>query len=86
MYNIGVALFIASILTGRYSDFQRAKAFRANLGGKVAPEQRIPVQIYGFIISAAGKVMYGWFSAKRVHPAAGLVAAALGMLLVIYYE
>ncbi|KAL2808254.1 major facilitator superfamily domain-containing protein [Aspergillus granulosus] len=76
----GIALFIASIITGRFSDARRAKLKAANPNKKIAPETRLPIQILGFIISAAGKTMYGWFTRYELHPAAGLTASALAAI------
>ncbi|KAL4981603.1 major facilitator superfamily domain-containing protein [Aspergillus falconensis] len=73
----GIALFIASLLTGRFSDWHRARLVKANPDAKVKPETRLPIQIVGFVISAAGKVMYGWFTQHKLHPVAGLFASAL---------
>lgn len=76
---LGVALFLASLATGRFSDWHRARLAARNPDKKIKPETRLPIQIVGFIISAAGKVMYGWFTRYKLHPAAGLTASALGM-------
>ncbi|KAL4902282.1 hypothetical protein BDW74DRAFT_186862 [Aspergillus multicolor] len=74
----GIALFIASLLTGRFSDWHRAKLkSRASPDAKIKPETRLPIQIVGFVISAAGKVLFGWFTQYSLHPVAGLFAAAL---------
>ncbi|KAL3430168.1 major facilitator superfamily domain-containing protein [Aspergillus tetrazonus] len=73
----GIALFIASLLTGRFSDWHRARLVKATPDIKIKPETRLPIQIVGFVISAAGKVMFGWFTQDKLHPVAGLVASAL---------
>ncbi|EEP75702.1 conserved hypothetical protein [Uncinocarpus reesii 1704] len=77
----GISLLIASVLTGRLSDYRRAKALKAAQqaagSGSVLPEQRISLQIFGFIISGAGKVLYGWFTAHEIHPSAGLVGSGI---------
>lgn len=73
----GIAMFIASILVGRLSDYMRKKAIANSSDGKVAPERRIAIQIPGFLIAAAGKIMFGWFAHNHVHPAAGLFSSAL---------
>lgn len=73
----GISLFIASVVVGRLSDFLRKKAVANSPDGKVAPERRISIQIVGFVVGAAGKLMYGWFTEKYVHPAAGLFGAAM---------
>lgn len=74
----GISLFVASIAIGRLSDFMRAKAVKNNPEGKIAPERRLPIQIVGFLVAAAGKLMYGWFTQYHVHPVSGLFGAALG--------
>ncbi|KMP00391.1 hypothetical protein CIRG_00533 [Coccidioides immitis RMSCC 2394] len=83
----GISLLIASVCTGRFSDYRRAKLLAAarQSGKTVVPEQRISLQIYGFIITAAGKVMYGWFTRHHIHASAGLVGsgiAAVGTAIV----
>lgn len=79
IFNTGVALFLASLATGRFSDWHRARLTAKSPDKKIKPETRLPIQIVGFIISAAGKVMYGWFTRYKLHPVAGLSASALGM-------
>ncbi|KAL2859116.1 major facilitator superfamily domain-containing protein [Aspergillus lucknowensis] len=76
----GVALFLSSIATGRFSDSQRAKRVAQNPDRKIQPESRLPIQIVGFVISAAGKTMYGWFTRYHLHPSAGLAASALAAI------
>ncbi|KAF2477701.1 MFS general substrate transporter [Lindgomyces ingoldianus] len=76
----GISLFVASILIGRLSDLMRAKAVKNSPDGKVAPERRIPIQIFGFIIAATGKLMYGWFTRYHIHPVSGLSGAALASI------
>jgi hypothetical protein len=75
----GVSLTLASFAVGRAGDiiYQRYKA-RHN-GQNPPPERRLDLQMYAFAITAAGKIMFGWFVLKQFHPAAGLVASALGM-------
>ncbi|KAL4886020.1 major facilitator superfamily domain-containing protein [Aspergillus karnatakaensis] len=73
----GIALFIASLVTGRFSDWHRKRLVAQNPGEKIKPETRLPIQIVGFVISAAGKLMFGWFTQHGLHPAAGLFASAL---------
>ncbi|RDW61778.1 uncharacterized protein DSM5745_10450 [Aspergillus mulundensis] len=73
----GIALFIASLLTGRFSDWHRAKLRAQTPNAKIKPETRLPIQIVGFVVSAAGKVLFGWFTQLELHPVSGLFAAAL---------
>jgi MFS family permease len=76
----GIAMFLASIVVGRLSDYMRKKAIAKSSNGKVAPERRIAIQIFGFIIAAAGKIMFGWFAHSRFHPAAVLFCTALAAI------
>ncbi|KAL3475932.1 major facilitator superfamily domain-containing protein [Aspergillus californicus] len=76
----GVALFLASIATGKFSDYRRARLAAKHPAEPIHPESRLPVQILGFIVSAAGKCMFGWFIRYRLHPTTGLVASALAAI------
>jgi MFS family permease len=76
----GIAMFLASIVVGRLSDYMRKKAIANSPDGKVAPERRIAIQIPGFLFAAAGKIMFGWFTLNHVHPAAGLFGSALAAI------
>jgi MFS family permease len=73
----GISMFFSSIFVGRLSDYMRKKAIANSPDGKVAPERRIAMQIPGFLMAAAGKIMFGWFTQNRVHPAAGLFGSGL---------
>ncbi|KAF1942549.1 MFS general substrate transporter [Clathrospora elynae] len=73
----GIAMFITSIFVGRFSDYMRKKAIANSSDGKIAPERRIAMQIPAFVVAGAGKIMFGWFTQNRVHPAAGLFSAAV---------
>ncbi|EMD66481.1 hypothetical protein COCSADRAFT_112905 [Bipolaris sorokiniana ND90Pr] len=73
----GIAMFLASIVVGRLSDYMRKKAIANSPDGKVAPERRIAIQIPGFLCAAAGKLMFGWFTLNHLHPALGLCGSAL---------
>ncbi|KAL6707579.1 Dityrosine transporter 1 [Coniothyrium glycines] len=76
----GIAMFIASIVVGRLSDYMRRTAIANSPDGKIAPERRIAIQIPGFVVAAAGKLMFGWFTNNRIHPAAGLLGSALASI------
>lgn len=76
---LGVAIVSGSMLAGRFSDWRRARAAKKVPDGKVAPERRLVDQVWGAVVCVAGTVMYGWCVEKGVHPAAVLVATALGM-------
>ncbi|KAF2687665.1 MFS general substrate transporter [Lentithecium fluviatile CBS 122367] len=73
----GISLFVASIGVGRLSDFLRRRQIANSPDGDVAPERRITIQIGGFVIGAAGKLMFGWFIEKHSHPAGVLVGSGL---------
>jgi hypothetical protein len=79
--NSGVALTVSSFAVGRAGDviYRRYKA--KHNGENPPPERRLDLQMYAFAITAVGKVMFGWFVLKKLHPAAGLVASALGKCL-----
>lgn len=81
----GIAMFIASIAVGRLSDWMRQKAKASSKDGKVHPERRVALQIPGFFLAAAGKMMFGWF-AKTQAPAwmalVGPALAAIGVSIV----
>lgn len=76
---LGLAIVSGSMLAGRFSDWRRARAVKAAPDAKVAPERRLVDQIWGAVVCVGGTVMYGWCVEKYVHPAAVLVATALGM-------
>jgi MFS family permease len=61
----GIAMFIASIIVGRLSDWMRQKAKANSKDGKIHPERRMAIQVPGFAIAAAGKVMFGWFAQNK---------------------
>lgn len=73
----GIAMFITAIPVGWLSDYMRKKALANSPDGKVAPERRVLIQIPGLLIAAAGKIMFGWFTHKHVHPVAGLFGSFL---------
>jgi len=73
----GIAMFVTAIPVGWLSDHMRKKALANSADGKVAPERRVSIQIPGLFIAAAGKIMFGWFTQKHVHPAAGLFGSFL---------
>ncbi|EAT77918.1 hypothetical protein SNOG_14726 [Parastagonospora nodorum SN15] len=73
----GVALTVTSFAVGRLGDvvYRRYK-IKHNVDSP-PPERRLDVQVYGYAVSAAGKMMFGWFVLKHFHPAAGLMASAI---------
>jgi hypothetical protein len=78
LISTGVALTVASFAVGRAGDviYRRYKA--KHNGENPPPERRLDLQMYAFAATAVGKVMFGWFVLKQFHPAAALVASALG--------
>jgi hypothetical protein len=78
LISTGVALTFASFAVGRVGDiiYQRYKT--KHNGENPPPERRLDIQVYAYALTALGKVMFGWFVSNHFHPAAGLVAAALG--------
>ncbi|OAL01409.1 MFS general substrate transporter [Phaeosphaeriaceae sp. SRC1lsM3a] len=81
----GIAMFIASIVVGRLSDWMRQKAKANSKDGKIHPERRMAIQVPGFALAAAGKIMFGWFAQSR-QPAwmslIGTAMAAIGVSVV----
>jgi MFS family permease len=81
----GIAMFIASIIVGRLSDWMRQKAKANSKDGKIHPERRMAIQVPGFAIAAAGKIMFGWFAQSK-QPAwmslIGTAMAAVGVSIV----
>jgi hypothetical protein len=75
---IGVALTIASFAVGRVGDVLYRRYKTKHNGENPPAERRLDVQMYAYFITAAGKIMFGWFVSRSFHPAAGLVASALG--------
>ncbi|KAH9909604.1 major facilitator superfamily domain-containing protein [Xylariomycetidae sp. FL2044] len=73
-----VFLLCSSLLIGRLSDlrYRRFKS-RHPEGQAPPPERRIDIQIWGYLIAAAGKIMFGWFVQRHFHPVAGLAASAI---------
>lgn len=63
----GISLVSGSLISGRLSDYLRKKAKAQHPDGKVIPEQRLPVQIFGVIVSMVGILCYGWMLDKHVH-------------------
>lgn len=73
----GVALSIASYAIGRVADLIYRR-YKAKHDGKAPPaEKRLDMQVWAYMLTAAGKAMFGWFVVKNFHPAAGLVATAI---------
>ncbi|GME64539.1 MFS transporter [Neofusicoccum parvum] len=73
----GIFLFVGSLAGGKVSDLWRARAVKASPDGKVPPESRIFLQIIGYIATAIGLIMFGWFCQHKLHPALVLFASAV---------
>jgi MFS family permease len=81
----GIAMFIASIIVGRLSDYMRQKAKANSKDGKIHPERRMAMQVPGFAIAAAGKIMFGWFAQNKQPawmPLLSTAVAAIGVSIV----
>jgi hypothetical protein len=74
----GVALTVASFAVGRAGDVLYRRYKTKHNGENPPPERRLDIQMYAYFITAVGKIVFGWFVSKKFHPAAGLVASALG--------
>jgi MFS family permease len=73
----GIAMFIASIIVGRLSDWMRQKAKASSKDGKIHPERRMAIQVPGFAIAAAGKIMFGWFAHHKAPAWMSLIGTAM---------
>ncbi|PSN66443.1 MFS general substrate transporter [Corynespora cassiicola Philippines] len=73
----GITLLVASVTIGRLSDmlYRRAKAKRPDT--TPVPEKRLDLQVWGLLVSAAGRALFGWSIKQNYHPAVGLVASAI---------
>jgi multidrug resistance protein len=76
----GIAMFIASIIVGRLSDWMRQKAKASSKDGKIHPERRMSIQVPGFAIAAAGKIMFGWFAQNKQPAWMSLVSTAIAAI------
>ncbi|KAI1299715.1 major facilitator superfamily domain-containing protein [Xylaria venustula] len=72
-----VFLLISSLLVGRLSDLRYRRFKTKHNGQSPPPEKRIDMQIWGYLLGAAGKAMFGWFTYNRYYPVAPLVASAV---------
>lgn len=73
----GISLASGSLISGRISDKIRKKAIARHPDGKVIPEHRLPIQIFGIIVSMAGILCYGWMIKFNVHVASVMVFSFL---------
>lgn len=70
----GVAMVSGSLLSGRYADWDRARAAKASSDGTVIPENRIKSQLFGVVLFPIGIEMYSWFCHYHIHVSAVLIA------------
>lgn len=75
--NIGVVLLFSSLFVGRLSDLQYRRYKTRHNGKPPPPERRLDVQMFAYGVAIAGKLMFGWFTERKYHPAAGLAASGL---------
>lgn len=73
----GVSLVLGSLISGRLSDKLRKNQAAASPDGKVIPEQRLPVQLFGIIVSMAGILCYGWMIHYHIHVVSVMVFSFL---------
>ncbi|KAI9677066.1 MAG: Dityrosine transporter 1 [Caeruleum heppii] len=73
----GFAMVVGSLIGGRFSDWNRAKAVKTSPEGKVDPEKRLADQIWGVLICGLGTLLYGWLCQFNIHPAVVIVATSL---------
>ncbi|KAI4123481.1 MAG: hypothetical protein LQ338_004257 [Usnochroma carphineum] len=74
----GLSLMAGSLLSGRISDFHRARFVKRSPDSPPHAEHRLHLQIPGVIVSLSGTLMYGWFVHFHVHVAAVLVSTGIG--------
>ncbi|KAI0115737.1 major facilitator superfamily domain-containing protein [Nemania sp. FL0031] len=72
-----VFLLVSSLLVGRVSDMMFRRYKTKHDGQSPPPERRIDIQFWGYLVGAAGKIMFGWFVYNSFHPVAGLAASAV---------
>ena len=65
------------MIGGKVTDRSYKRWMKQHPNEIVPPERRIHDQIYGFIVSASGILMYGWFSHAHIHVSATLLASFL---------
>jgi len=73
----GLCLVAGSLISGRVSDYHRARFLKRNAESSLIPERRLHLQIFGMMLSLSGVLMFGWFCHFRIHVATVLVSASL---------
>lgn len=73
----GISLASGSLISGRLSDRLRQRAIRNSPNGKVIPEQRLPIQLFGIIVSMIGILCYGWMIKYHIHVASVMIFSFL---------
>lgn len=73
----GISLASGSLISGRLSDKLRQKAKQNHPDGTVIPEQRLPIQLFGIIVSMAGILCYGWMIQHHIHVASVMIFSFL---------
>ncbi|EQK99451.1 MFS transporter [Ophiocordyceps sinensis CO18] len=73
----GFVLWLVIVLTLPETLRYRVGNGRIHAQGSTEPETRLVDQIWGVLLCAAGTIMYGWFVAGALHPAAVLLATFL---------
>lgn len=69
----GCSLVLGSLTSGRLSDILRAKYQKRYPDRPIIPELRLPLQIFGVVLSMGGILGYGWMIHFHKHVAAVLV-------------
>lgn len=69
----GFSLVLGSLSSGRLSDRLRAHRKSRHPDRPVIPEHRLPIQIFGVLLSMAGILGYGWMVHYKLHVASVLI-------------
>ncbi|KAI1330238.1 major facilitator superfamily domain-containing protein [Xylariaceae sp. FL0255] len=82
-----VCLLLSTLLIGRLSDFLYRRYKSQHEDRAPPPERRIDIQLWGYLLGAAGKALFGWLAYKGFHPAgplaaSGLAAVGTGLVMV----
>jgi MFS family permease len=69
----GCSLVLGSLSSGRLSDRLRARRKARHPDRPMIPEHRLPIQIFGVLLSMAGILGYGWMVHFKLHVAGVLI-------------
>lgn len=69
----GISLVSGSLSSGKLSDVLRRRAIKRDSENSFIPEQRLPIQIFGILVSMAGILCYGWMIHFDVHVASVMI-------------